>query len=598
MPVSLRQDTRTAKLETPLGTDKLTLVGFRCVEGLNEPFEFEIDAISRDKDIDFNVAIGSHCTVTFTSVEHGKRYFDGMLVKTRWTGRKKDTHKYRLTLRPWLWLLSFRKNCLIFHEKTAPQIIREIFDKHGFAKFSIEASRNYPVMEYCVQYRESDMAFVCRLMEQHGISYYFEHSDGEHKLILADEIPSYKTVPGGRRRYVENVEDHLRDKEMFYSWSAERRFTSGKVTLKEFDFKKPSADLTAEETGDAEFENGKLEVYDYPGEYVERSDGSDYARAFVNSERGPDGHFHASGNCASCFPGALVTIEGHPIGEQNVEYLILKAIHEYSDQTYRSDAAAGEGEAYQGVFEFIKSDKPYAPPRVTAKPFIRGPQTAKVVGEGDIDVDEYGRILVRFHWDGKDDQSMRCRVAQVWSGREWGGIYIPRVDMEAVVQFLEGDPDQPLVIGTVYNDENMPPYPLPDERNIAGVKSQSTPSGDGYNEFVFDDSAGRELIRMHAEKDLEVLVENDEKRTVKHDRETTIGNNDTLDVTNVLKIDAGVKIEMTVGASKITMTPSKITIEALSIEVSAQSYKTSALTSEHSAAALMDIKGAIVKINT
>ena len=222
-----------------------------------------------------------------------------------------------------------------------------------------------------------------------------------------------------------------------------------------------------------------------------------------------------------------------------------------------------------------------------------------MVGDGEIHVDKYGRIRVRFHWDTQEDQSMWCRVAQVWSGKQWGGIFIPRVGMEVVVQFLEGDPDQPLVIGAVYNNENMPPFKLPDNKTIAGIKSNSSPGGGGYNEFIFEDKAGKELVRMNAQKDLKSTVGHNETRSIANNRSTSVGGNDTLSVGDTLSITAGTKVEITVGTSKITMVPEKITIESLMIEINAlTSLKTTALTSEHMAAALMDIKGVLVKINS
>ena len=604
MASSLRQDKHLARLDTPGERDRLVLTSFECIEGASELFEYRINALSRESNIDFDSMLGRNCTVTFNTQGGGKRFFDGMLAEAQWLGptsgssKELEEHAYSLVLRPWLWLLSFRHNCLIFHEKTAPKIIEEIFGKHDFADFKNNLSRDYPELEYCVQYRESDMAFVCRLMEQNGISYYFEHSKGAHKLILADEASTFKTIDGGSRRFSPGSPDRAAKKETFHSLIPKRRFTSGKVTLKDYDFKKPSADLTADKTGDAKFENGKLEVYDYPGKYVERADGVGYATSRLNMERGFDGHFDATGDCVSCFPGALVSLTGHPDGKLNQEYLALRCVHTFSGQYYGlSDAAVGEG--YQGRFELIKSDMPYAPPMVTERPVIGGAQTAEVVGDGEIHVDKYGRIRVRFHWDTQEDQSMWCRVAQVWSGKQWGGIFIPRVGMEVVVQFLEGDPDQPLVIGAVYNNENMPPFKLPDNKTIAGIKSNSSPGGGGYNELIFEDKAGKELVRMNAQKDLKSTVGHNETRSIANNRSTSVGGNDTLSVGDTLSITAGTKVEITVGTSKITMVPEKITIESLMIEINAlTSLKTTALTSEHMAAALMDIKGVLVKINS
>ena len=603
MASSLTQDKHISRLDTPGGQDKLVLTAFELSEGISELFEYRISALSREGNIDFDSMLGRNGTVTFNTQDSGKRFFDGIITEAQWlgptSGSRKDAeeHAYSLVLRPWLWLLSFRQNCLIFHELTAPKIIEQIFAKHGFADFKNNLSRDYPTLEYCVQYRESDMAFVCRLMEQHGISYYFEHSEGAHKLVLADEASTFKTIDGGSRRYAPGSPDFAARKETVRTVVPGRIMTAGKVKLKDYDFKKPSADLTADKAGDAKFENGKLEIYDYPGKYVERADGVDYATSRLNMERALDDHFKASGDCVSFFPGALVSLTGHSIGKLNQEYIVLRCVHTFSGQDYGTSGAK-EAERYEGRYELVKSDKPYAPPMLTETPFIGGAQTAVVVGDGEIDVDKYGRILVRFHWDTQGDKSMRCRLAQVWSGKQWGGVFIPRIGMEVVVQFLEGDPDQPLVIGTVYNNENMPPYKLPDNKTIAGLKSNSSTGGGGYNEFIFEDKAGKELVRMNAQKDLESTVGNDETRSVKSNRTTNVDSNDTLDVGDTLKITATNKVEITVGSSKITMEPDKITIESINVEIKAMDLKTTTVTSEHLASGIMDIKGAMVKINS
>jgi type VI secretion system secreted protein VgrG len=616
MPASYTQDTRIARLNTPFGKDKLLLSRFDATEGVSEPFEIRIEALSTDPNLDFNGGIGRNCTVDFNVIGQGKRYFDGILAEAQWLGQRHDLYVYRIVLRPWLWLMSFTRDCFIFHEKTAPDIIKEVFGRHGFAKFTDNLKKSYPTIEYCVQYRESDMAFVCRLMEQHGIAYYFQHQDGEHKLILCDEASSYEAIAKGSREFIPLSRQHRRGQEHFHNWAPERRFTSGKVMINDYQFKQPTLNLKVEQSASPGFENGDLEVYDYPGKFYERGDGEKYAQARIDMERAPDGHFLASGDCVSCFPGSLVTLKGHPDGSQNTEYLALRCSHSFLAEDYRSGAGGGSGEdTYQGSYEFIRSDRPYAPPMVTEKPTILGPQTAVVVGDGEIDVDEHGRIEVRFHWDRKNDKSCRVRIGNGWSGKQWGDIRIPRVGMEVICIFLEGDPDQPLVIGTVYNGDNKPPYPLPDKKNLSGSKSNSTTGGGGYNEITMDDSKGNELLRVHGQYDLESLVENDERWHIKRDRKTNIDNNEkfevkinrdlkigvnnSMDVGAINKLEAGAKIEFICGMSKITMTPVSIKMESLMIEVSAVAqFKTTALISQHGAAAMMDIKGTIVKINS
>jgi type VI secretion system secreted protein VgrG len=594
MSDTLRQDKRIAQLNTPLGKDKLALAGFECIEGVSEKFEIKIDAVSTDKNLNFDSAIGQSCTITIKYIDQTDRYFDGVLTEARWVGDKMDLQHYRLVLRPWLWLASFRRNCLIFHEMTVPDIVRKVLGEYGHTPVD-KLSRGYPKLEYCVQYRESDMDFVCRLMEEYGISYYFQHADGSHELVMTDEMSTFHTLPGSYD-YLPTSRQVVAPAAYFHSWIPERRFTSGTIKLDDYDFENSTTDLVVNKEINPPFNPGQLEVFDYPGRYIKSADGEQIAQAWRDMEQSNDRRYHADGVVPNAFPGALITIKDLSDSGFDGEYLALRAVHRFTEQAYRSSDTI-ETKPYEARYELLKSDKTYAPPRTTPKAVIHGPQTAKVVGEGDIDVDKYGRILVRFHWDQKEDQSRRCRVAQVWAGNEWGGIYTPRVGMEVVITFLEGDPDQPLVIGCVYNDKHMPPYKLPGDKTISGVKSNSTTSGNGFNEFIFDDKDGSELVRLHAQKNLESVIEEDESRTVKNDRNTEITQNDTLTIGQVLKIEAGTKIELICGGSKITMTPEKIAIQALQVDIQATDLKTNALMSNHSAGAVMSIQGTLVKIN-
>ncbi|WP_274627896.1 type VI secretion system Vgr family protein [Arvimicrobium flavum] len=566
-----KQDRRYGELHTPLEENELVLRRFDGIEAMSDLFEYRVEAISHKIEPNFDRAIGRNCTVTLKPVGGDPRHFDGILTEVQLIGIEDKDFVYRLILRPWLWMMSKRTNCLIFHDKTAPQIIADIFDANsGFAEYRQVLTEDYPVKEYCVQYRESDMAFVCRLMEENGISYHFLHEKGKHTLVMGDGASAYGDVPGSTRKYVPTEQEHWRDAEHFNVWRPERRFTSGKATLEEYDFKKPTTELRAEKSNASDHGNGELEMFDFPGKYEKQEDGKKLANWWLESEQAADQHFFASGNCVTCPPGYLVTLADHPNTDHNQEYLILRATHSYSAQYYGSTGRLDQ-EGYHGSHELMSSKRAYAPPIVTPMPHVHGPQTATVVGDGDIDCDEYGRILVRFHWDRAEDQSMRVRVGQVWASQNWGGIFIPRVGMEVIVDHLEGDPDQPIVIGCVYNDNNMPPYDLPSEKNKAGWKSQSTPYGPGYNEIMMDDTTGDELVRLHAQRDLESKIENDERRKVGMNRTTNIGVIDKLDVGMQLNITAGMQISMTVGASTIVMTPASIDITSPVINVTATS---------------------------
>ena len=578
MALVLKQKSHIAELKTPLGKDELVLTRFVGSEGLSELFTFDIEALSETENINFDQALGSKCTVSVTSHDR-TRHFNGMLVEAQWTGTRENYFSYHLVLRPWLWLLSRVSDCRIFAEMKAPDIIAEIFSKHGFANYEKKLSdENYKQLEYYVQYRETDLDFVTRVMEEFGIYYFFKHEDGQHTLVLSDSSSSHAPVPGGDtfpyrpRSASRSREEHLRH------WVPVRRFNTGRVVLKDYDYFKPTAPLISESESASSYENSKLETFDYPGRYVETSDGDRFAKVRLEAEQASDNRRQGSGIAPSLFPGALMKFKEHPAGSsQNKEYLILRASHSLSSEWYRTGAPPSTEESYSGSYEFLPSDQPFRSLIYTPKPVIRGPQTAKVVGDGEIDIDEYGRILVQFHWDRKKDQSRRVRIGQVWSGKKWGGIFIPRVGMEVIVEFLEGDPDQPLVVGTVYNKDYMPPYDLPGDKNIAGWKSRSTTGGgeEDYNELIFDDTDGSELIRIHAQKDMTTTVENDRTTTVENNDDQTVNRNRTIQVdgmhtelvNGIMTIESRTMIVLKVGMSSITMTPGSIAINSVAISL-------------------------------
>lgn len=568
MALAVKQKSRIAELKTPLGKDELVLTRFDGSEGLSELFTYNIEALSETQDVNFDGALGGKCTVSVKSHDQ-TRHFNGMLVEAQWTGAREGYFSYRLVLRPWLWLLSRVSDCRIFSDMTAPEIIKEIFGKHGFAKFKDKLSETYKKREYYVQYRETDLDFVTRTMEEFGIYYFFEHEDGDHHLVLADAKSSHAPLPGGGTIPYRPLlasrsrEEHLRH------WVPGRRFNTGRVVLKDYDYFKPSAPLLSESESASNYQNSKLETFDYPGRYVEKSDGDRYSKVRLEAEQASDKRCQGSGVAVSLFPGALMNLAEHPAGSQNKEYLIVRAMHSLSTEYFRSGASPDAEETYSGRYEYLPSSQPFRSPMLTPKPVVRGPQTAMVVGEGEIDIDEHGRIIVQFHWDRKKDESRRVRIGQVWSGKKWGGIFIPRVGMEVIVEFLEGDPDQPLVVGTVYNKDYQPPYDLPGEKNIAGWKSESTEGGgvQDYNEFVFDDTKGSEKIRVNAQKDMEIVIEHDDDQTVKNNRTIEVKGTHSEVVDGTMTIESKTMIVLKVGLSSITIDSGSISINSLAINL-------------------------------
>jgi type VI secretion system secreted protein VgrG len=525
MVVMPRQERRAGVLETPLGTDKLAIVRFDGSEGINELFEFRLEALSADGDIDFDQLIGKHATLTINSVNGRKRKFDGIVTETQWLGVRDHFHAYRLVLRPWLWILSQRTDNYIFHDMSVTDIIADVFSDYGaLAEFDDRTSATYPPIEYCVQYRESDMDFVCRLMEEFGISYSFVHADSAHKLVMSDANTQLDTVEGASRRYIPLSGQDRRVEECIHQLVPGRRFASGKATWKDYNFKKPTTEMLAEKEGTAAYEHAGKELYDWPGRYTELGLGQTFAQIRLEAQEAQDKRCMAAGNSPSLWAGSLVTLEDHPVEAYNIEYLVLRSQHTFISQSYRSGQGSAGEDSYEGQYELLDSAIPLRPLMLTPCPLVNGPQTAFVVGKQgeEIDCDEYGRILVRFHWDRESDQSMRCRVAQNWAYKNWGGMIIPRIGMEVMVEFLEGDPDQPLVTGSVYNGDNMPPYTLPKFKTRSSFRSNSHKAG-GFNEIRFEDEGGEEEVFIHAQKYLNIVVGDNETHATGMNRHISVG---------------------------------------------------------------------------
>jgi type VI secretion system secreted protein VgrG len=617
MAAELLQSQRIASFQAPCGQHDFALLSFEAEEGLSELFSYRVKAASKTENADLQAIIGERCVISVVLKDGNKRHFNGILVRAQWIGKKDDLHIYKFTLRPWLWLLSRRADCRIFKDMNAVEIIETIFRKEGKSDFHKSVTDMPPKLEYCVQYRETDLDFVSRLMEKYGIYYYFRHTEGGHKLVLCDSRSGHDPVTSSSEAYVSGRKDFPllpktgapRPIEHLEDWSAERRLRTGTVQLRDYDFKKSEADLTSrvEEGPDTA---KSYERYDYPGAYLERAEGEALARIRVQADQAGDERRFSRGEAPSLFPGALMNLVDHPTRKENGEHLVVWAWHRLTGQRYRSAPGADET-VYEGQYEFLKSDKRFRAPLSAPAPLIIGCQTARVVGvgnkgeEGDIDVDEFGRILLRFHWDREDNStSARVRVAQLWSGRNWGGQIIPRIGQEVVVDFLEGNPDWPLVTGTVVNDKHMPPYELPGAKTQSGLKSESTAVGGGhsgtYNEVRFEDAQGEEVLGLRAEKDHEIEVQNKETRTIlgkfsgsDFSRVTELQDgSDKLDILNgKLDITASKEIVMTVGQSVIRMLPASIEISSPNITIKSVA-KTEVLSD-----AKVVVNGAMVLIN-
>jgi type VI secretion system secreted protein VgrG len=568
MPGNLTQDGRIGTLSTPLGADKLVLSRFEGSEAMGELFEYRIEAVSEQENIDFNQALGLNCAVTIKTIDQLERNFNGVLVQARWTGVKNDLYVYQLVLRPWLWLLSRTSDCRIFSSMKVPDIIEKVFNDRGFPDFRKALTGSYPTLEYCVQYRESDMNFVCRLMEEYGIYYFYEHTKDKHTLVLADSKSSHKSILGlSSVPFLPGHGEIRRDKQQFDDWSTFRGFQSGRFVLNDYDYEKPGANLIADADKSGGYAHGSMEIYDYPGRYDDQGEGKTLAKVRLEADQSRDQRRSALGSAPSLFPGGTFSLESHPTSSENIEYLALRASHTYVDQDYRSGSAAAS--AYVGSYEMAASDRQFRSPLLTRKSVIQGPQTAKVVGQQgeEIDVDKEGRILLQFYWDRKKTSSRRVRVGQIWAGKYQKALFIPRIGDEVVVQYLEGDPDRPLVVGSVYNGDNTVPVDLPANKTKSGMNSDSSKGHNGHNLFVFEDKSGEEYVKLRAQKDLGVKVLNNETRQIGGDDTITVGDmtiggqtiggNYTLNALKTMTINVG---PPGVPLTQIVMDTSSITL--------------------------------------
>ncbi len=611
MPPALSQDNRIAKLHSPYPKDDLLLVRFDGDEGVNQISEYRIDVTAKSATVDLETGIGKPACIEMETESGSPRFFSGILVEAEWLRE----HHYRLVVRSSLWLLSLRRNMHIFRDQSPEEIINQILTKHGIAS-EILLSPMPPTMEYTVQFGETDLEFLTRLMSRFGMSYCFRSTMNADEMVITNHMDGFPKIPGDSRKVVDVEAGYEAEKgEYLSSFRAKRKLTTGKVTLTDYNMIGPSANMEKEATVAGGGANRSIEAYDSPAPFVYLRDSAAIddtikpEKVRLDQYRSEDHRYVGRGDLVELQAGERVKIED--ISDPGLDKKTFLAVrHSFSCGVGNYISSAGGawegGEPFVGVCEFVNCDYPFAPPLVRPNRMMDGIQTAKVVGSGDIDVDKWGRILVSFPWDREQKQSIRVRVAQLWAGANWGGIHIPRVGMEVVVQFVDGDVDKPMVTGCVYNADNMPPYELPGEKNISGIKSNSVEGSGGYNEYVFDDTSGAELIRQHAQFNMDTVVENNETREIMKDRTTKVLQNDTIEVTMDEKhtvgqnftVTADVSIKLKCGSSEIEMTPTGITIKALSIDVKATAaLTTSGLTAEHKATSMMTIKGAMVMIN-
>jgi type VI secretion system secreted protein VgrG len=526
------------EIKPPPGVDGLLFHGMFGREELGRLSEYQLDLLSDDEKIDLSKVLAKSVTVKVVLPGGGTRFWNGYITRISQVGSLGRYARYRATMRPWLWFLTRTADCRIFQDMTVPDIVTKIFGDHASADFDKKLTGTYRKWDYCVQYRETDFNFISRLLEQEGIYYYFKHADGRHTMVLSDAATSHDPFKGFEEIPYRGHESGAGpDTDFISSWEFGQSIQPGIFAHDDYDFTRPSVELLAKKSHPQKHDLSDYEVYDFPGEYLLKPDGDQYASARIEELAAQFETAEASTNSRGLVTGCTFKLTDQPRDDQNREYLVLSASYalEFSDYETIPD---GKSSGYRCGFTCMTSRQQFRPQRSTPKPAVQGPQTAIVVGAAgdEICTDKYGRIKVQFHWDrrGKKDDNSSCwiRVSYPWAGKAWGAIHIPRVGQEVIVDFLEGDPDEPLVTGRVYNAEQMPPYDLPANKTQSGVKSRSSTGGSGanFNEIRFEDKKGSEQLSIHAEKDQDISVENDESHTVGHDRTKTIDHDETTHV--------------------------------------------------------------------
>lgn len=496
-------------------------------------FRFELDLLGESGvTASSSDVIGKKIDFSVEKADKSRAHYHGVISEFSVAGTDRKGHTlFRATVVPWLWLLTQKSDCRIFQNMSVPQIVEQIFGDLGHSDFDLRLDQSYQPMEYCVQYRETNFNFVSRLLEREGIFYFFERAEGSHKLVLADSTSAYLDCEEAEVSFPESagsnaVEDHIT------GWERRFVFHSGGTAHTDYNFKTPTQSLEAVtkslHTGKAEGSDG-YELYDYPGEHETRDEGSGRIGVRMEEVETFQDVVHASSLCRTFRPGRTFKVKDHHTSTEAGQAFLITSISHSISEPMAYETGAGTDGHYSNSFTCIPSGVIFRPPRVTPEPQVAGVQTAVVVGPKgeEIHTDEYGRVKVQFFWDreGKEDENSSCwvRVSHSVAGRKWGFMAIPRIGQEVVIDFLEGDPDRPLIVGSVYNADQMPHYALPDEKTRSYIKTNSTKGGDGYNELMFEDLKDEERVFMHAQKDMDTRVLNDSKERIFGNRHQIIG---------------------------------------------------------------------------
>jgi type VI secretion system secreted protein VgrG len=577
--VNGHSNNRRFTIETPLGPDVLLVQSFTGSEGLSQPFRFEVELLSEDPVIPFKRILGRRVTLSIALADGSTRYVNGMVSRFAQGGRDMQVTSYQAEIMPWLWFLTLRQDCRTFQDMTVPDILTSVFDELGFFDYKSALRGDFAKQEYCVQYQETDFNFVSRLMEQHGIFYFFEHERGKHTLVLADAADVHHACPGQTQAQYARVMGELKHEDMITSWHVAEELRPGKYAIMDYHFETPHANLAVQDK--SRVSEDAYDVFErliYPGGHRDKAQGERLVQLRREEEEATHRTIRGESTCRAFAAGYRFDLTHHYCDDMNTAYVLTEVHHEASTVTgYRSTSGWGGG-TYSNSFTCIPLKVPYRPPRRTPTPRVRGLQTAFVVGpEGEeMYVDKYARVKVQFHWDrkgqGNERSSCWIRVAQLWAGTHWGALFLPRIGQEVIVDFLDGDPDRPIIIGRVYNADAMPPLELPKDQEWMGFISNRLGGGDCHALLMYDHkSAGKVVMQsygdMHArtKRNKHEWTGKDYDEIIMGTYLKEVGQNAYVKAGNEIVIEAGTILTIKAAGGFIKIDPSGITIQGITV---------------------------------
>lgn len=547
---------------------------FSGTETIQQFFQLHLTLVTDVFDVDLESLLGQHCWLRIKS-QVGDRIVAGILEHCEQLEIGRHVSQYRVSLAPSLTPLRLNRTSRVFKNVSTPEIVQRVLKSAGFdaQHLRLALRGQYPKRDFCVQYQESDHDFLSRLLEEEGIGYFFDHVKHPEKelwsdvWVLTDGEHGHADLPlTDRLEFRDESLATVQSEEAVYRLQARTSVRPGRVSLRDYRFKQPDLNLDTSEDRSLKQAFPPVEVYYYPGEYVDPHLGKRLTK--VRQEAIQSQRLILSGEATSraLQAGHCFALDLHPRSDFNQRLMVLSVKHEASQpQALLEEAGTGQqtSTTYRAEFSCMPADVPYRPQRVTPRPVIPGIQTARVIGPGkkgdarseEIYCDEFGRVLVAFHWDRAEahHESSSCwiRVNQGWAGQGFGMQFIPRVGQEVLVQFLEGDPDRPVIIGRVYNAHQHIPYPLPEHKTRSTLRTRSTPDSDGFNELRFEDKRDQEEIYLHAQKDLNAEILHDEARQIGHDAQLEVGHDRTRSVGNDERVTIGQVLQKQIGSDEI-----------------------------------------------